>query len=192
MAARRDGLPDRRRGESIVERECRNEGVEVYMPSFWVMLQHQRTNKLVEKRAPFLVGYAFVNIPESGFEKVRTLDGVLCFVRGSNGPIAFKEEDLGVLILAEDERKRAYDAERNEKQAKSRQYRRNALNKSLGLVFPKGRRKKIPLRMLAEAEIDSLGAASRQRVLDIINELKALDNEEAACKSQPEQLISAA
>jgi len=193
MARAIDGLPDYRKGESILERQCRDNGVEVYMPAFWETARHQRTNKLIERRYPIIVGYAFVNIAGEGFYKnVNKVESIQGFIKSGGVPIRFPAEDIGVLAAAEFERHGAYEKDRREREELYRKYRRNVLNKSLGLIFPKGRRKKIPLRMIAEEAIISLSPASRFRVQNILNELKALDDEEMACNSWRTHLESVA
>ncbi|KSV95393.1 transcription termination/antitermination NusG family protein [Sinorhizobium sp. GL28] len=185
---------ERRKGESILERNLRAEGIDVYMPSFWAITQHQRTNKMIERRFPLLVGYAFVNIEQRDFERVRNIDGVLSFIRPSfdRGPIVFRDTDIGSLMFADFQAQQQWEREREQRLTLSHAHRRNALNKRLGLIFPKGRRKKVPLRMLAEAAIDELAPASRQHVLSILNELKAMDEEMDACRARSTHLYSAA
>lgn len=184
----------RRKGESIIERNLRNEGIDVYMPAFWSVVQHQRTNRMMEKRFPFLVGYAFVSVQDGDWERVRKVDGVMCVMRPTpeRGPYAFRDTDIGALMFAEFERQKQYEIEREGKIQEAQKHRRNALNKRLGLILPKGRRKKVPLRMMAEAAIDSLKPSTRQQVLLILNELKAMDNEMDACRSSSIDIYSAA
>lgn len=185
---------ERRKGESILERNLRAEGIDVYMPSFWDITQHQRTNKMIERRFPLLVGYAFVNIDQGDFERVRNIEGVSSFVRPSSdrGPIVFRDTDIGSLMFADFQARQQWDREREQRLTLAHSHRRNSLNKRLGLIFPKGRRKKVPLRMLAEAAIDELAPASRQHVLSILNELKAMDEEMDACRARSSHLYSAA
>ncbi len=185
---------ERRRGESILERNLRGEGVDVYMPSFWDVTQHQRTNKLIERRFPLLVGYAFVNIEQRDFERVRNIEGVLSFVRPSfdRGPVVFRDTDIGSLMFADFQKQQQWEREREQRLTLSHAHRRNSLNKRLGLIFPKGRRKKVPIRMMAEAAIDELAPASRQHVLLIFNELRAMDEEMEACRARSTHLYSAA
>lgn len=183
-----------RKGESILERNLRAEKVDVYMPSFWDVIQHQRSNKMIERRFPLLVGYAFVNIEQRDFERVRNIDGVSAFVRPSfdRGPIAFPDTSIGSLMFAEFQKRQQWEREREQRLVLSHAHRRNRLNKRLGLIFPKGRRKKVPIRMMAEAAIDELAPASRQHVLLILNELKAMDQEMEACRASSTHLYSAA
>ncbi len=185
---------ERRKGESVLERNLRNEGIDVYMPSFWTITQHQRTNRMSEKRFPLLVGYAFVNIPQRDFEKVRGVEGVMCFMRPSpdRGPIAFRDTDIGSLMFADFQAQQTWEREREQRLVTAQGFRRNVLNKRLGLVFPKGRRKNVPLRIMAETAIESLAPASRQQVLIILNELKAMDKEIEACRASSMALYSAA
>ncbi|WP_245505206.1 transcription termination/antitermination NusG family protein [Neorhizobium sp. S3-V5DH] len=185
---------ERRKGESVIERNLRNENIDVYMPSFWTITQHQRTNKMREKRFPLLVGYVFVNIHQRDFEKVRGVEGVMCFMRPSpdRGPIAFRDTDIGSLMFADFQKQQEWEREREERLIEAHSYRRNALNKRLGLVFPKGRRKNIPLRAMAEAAINDLAPASRQQVLAILAELQAMDKEMEACRESSMSLYSAA
>lgn len=169
----------RRIGESIIERNIRNEGFDVYMPAFWRDIKHQRTNKIMAKRFPLLVGYVFVNIRESDFERVRRTDGVMCFLRPSPDlpPASFRDEVIGALMLADMEAKRGYDIEREEREKLAKQHRRNALNRQLGLILPKGRRKKVSVRYAAEQAMNELSPAIRERVLLILKELEGLEGD---------------
>lgn len=180
MASMAANMPAGREGESIIERNLRNEGIDVYMPSFWQDVKHQRTNKVVAKRFPLLVGYVFVNIADGEFEKVRRTEGVMCFLRSSRdgGPVRFNEaDDIGCLMLADMERKSIYEREREEKQRVADVQRRNALNRQLGLILPKGRRKKVSMRYAAEQAMDELLPATRERVLLILKELDGLEGD---------------
>lgn len=178
MASLAANLPAKREGESIIERNLRNEGVDVYMPSFWQDVRHQRTNKVIGKRFPLLVGYVFVNIPERDFERVRRVEGVMCFLRPSpdRPPAVFRDaEDIGLLMLADMERKNIYQQEKEERERLAQQQRRNYLNRQLGLILPKGRRKKVSMRYAAEQAMAELSPAVKDRVLLILSELDGLD-----------------
>lgn len=185
---------ERRKGESILERDCRQAGIEVFMPGFWNTTRHQRTNTLIDRRYPFLVGYAFVCIERQAFEKVRKLDTVSGFVRNAFGPVAFDDLVIGELALAELQRKQAFEMERFERESLNRAHRRAVLNRHLGLILPKGRRKKIPLRMIAEAEIGKLTGRAKERVQEVLDALSSLDEEEhnASCTSGYVDINSAA
>ncbi|RVI88907.1 hypothetical protein CN190_10090 [Sinorhizobium meliloti] len=78
--------------ESIIERNCRKDGFDIFMPSFYTELRHHRTKQILQKRFPFLVGYGFVSLPRLNFEELRRVDGVVCFLRGANyGPLEFPD-----------------------------------------------------------------------------------------------------
>lgn len=180
MASLAANLPAGREGESIIERNLRNEGIDVYMPSFWEDVRHQRTNKVIAKRFPLLVGYVFVNIAERDFERVRRTDGVMCFLRPSpdRAPACFRDaEDIGALMLADMERKGVYARAKEEREKMAQQQRRNALNRQLGLILPKGRRKKVSMRYAAEQAMTELSPATRDRVLLILRELESLEGD---------------
>ncbi|MEV5054660.1 transcription termination/antitermination NusG family protein [Agrobacterium radiobacter] len=180
MASLAANLPAGREGESIIERNLRNEGIDVYMPSFWQDVRHQRTNKVIAKRFPLLVGYVFVNITDNDYEKVRKTEGVMCFLKSSRdgAPAVFRDaEDIGLLMLADMERKAVYTREREERQKLADQQRRNALNRQLGLILPKGRRKKVSMRYAAEQAMNELSPATRERVLLILKELEGLEGD---------------
>ena len=169
---------ERRRGESVVERNLRNEGIDVFMPAFWTMVRHQRTNRVIEKRFPMLIGYAFVHLPRLEFERVRSVDGVMCFLRSRDGgPLWFNETtDLWPLFKAEWEAKTEYLAEKQRKMEEAKFARRNQLNRQLGILLPKGRKRRVSMRYHAEKCIDSLAPERRAEVLGILAQLDGLDN----------------
>lgn len=171
---------ERRRGESIIERNLRNEGVDVYMPSFWYETKHHRTNKLIERRLPLLVGYAFVHLPDFEFEKVRGVDGVMCFLQTNrdSGPLRFSEDDLSPLLFAEWQVREQRRFERAQRQETARFNRRNKLHGELKRFLPKGRGVRINLREQAEKTIHSMPDVVKARVLGIIKELDALDSDD--------------
>ncbi|WP_333721977.1 transcription termination/antitermination NusG family protein [Agrobacterium tumefaciens] len=162
-----------------MERNIRNEGFDVYMPAFWKDVKHQRTNKIKAKRFPLLVGYVFVNVRERDFERVRRTDGVMCFLRLSADlpPASFKDEDIGALMFADMEKKRDYETERNDRERLAQQHRRNALNRQLGLILPKGRRKKVSMRYAADQAMNELSPATRERVMLILKELEGIEGD---------------
>ncbi|URK87748.1 transcription termination/antitermination NusG family protein [Rhizobium sp. RCAM05350] len=48
------GEPENRRGETLIERHLREEGVDVYMPAFWKEIRQHRSRKLKQRRFPAL------------------------------------------------------------------------------------------------------------------------------------------
>jgi len=100
-------LPQQRRKDdcSIIERNLRNEGIDVFMPCIRRDVIHHRTRKWIDKRFPLLVGYVFVNLPKGNFGKVEGVDGVSGFVRPGNSrfaePLVFPEGLIGKLRFTE-------------------------------------------------------------------------------------------
>ena len=106
MAAVDERMPESRPMESIIERNCRKDGFDIFMPPFYTELRHHRTKQILQKRSPFPVGYAVVNLPRLNFEELRRVDGVVCFLRGANyGPFEFPDGTIEALYFAEHERR---------------------------------------------------------------------------------------
>ncbi|WP_181147628.1 transcription termination/antitermination NusG family protein [Ensifer aridi] len=181
MAKAIDGIPEHRRGESIIERNLRQANIDVFMPAFWKEIRKHRSRKLVERRLPMLVGYAFIRRdPGTGFDQVREVDGVNGIVsRGRDGgPIAFSEGDVQTLMIAAFDRNQAYKFQRATALETARHVRRKQLNTELGRLLPKGRARTVSLRYHAEACINSLEDRMKERVLGIIQTLDGLENDE--------------
>lgn len=176
MAALDDRLPERRRLESIVERNCRKDGFDIFMPSFYTEVKHHRTNQIIEKRFPFLVGYAFVNLPKLNFEELRRVEGVMCFLRGgpNYGPLEFPSGTIESLYFAEHERKQAFLYEQHCRKENDRLERVQHLRGQLRKILPKGRKARVSMVDQAERAIDSLSPQIRERVQKIITELNGL------------------
>lgn len=194
MAKAIDDLPEARRGETVLERECRDKGVPVFVPSAWTVLKHHRTNKVIEKRFPIFPGYAFVRVSEEEFGLVRQLDSFAYFLRSGRDadPSYFRDAEIFDLFLGDLQERDDYERTKKFREEEARTARRHALNRQLGLIFPKGRRKKIPVRLMAEAAINNMPPKTKERVLLILSELKSLDSEVDSCKSTTMPLESAA
>ncbi|UTY50440.1 transcription termination/antitermination NusG family protein [Sinorhizobium fredii] len=194
MAKAVPGASEERVGEAQIERECREKGFAIFMPSFWTVVRHQRTNKLIEKRFPLLVGYAFVRVSGQDIDRVKQLNYVAYFLRGGGhyGLASFGDQDIAQLYIAELEKRQEHMTMKQNGEADVRKHRRNALHHQLGLIFPKGRRKRVPLRMLASAAMNSLPTKAKKRCMSILMELEALDKEEVACNTNGLALSSAA
>ncbi|MFK3850157.1 transcription termination/antitermination NusG family protein [Agrobacterium pusense] len=194
MARAIPNAPEHPIGETLLERECRNNGITIFMPSFWTVARHQRTNKLIEKRFPLLVGYAFVRIDDKGFGAVRELNTVSYFLRGGGhyGLASFPDETLVELYLAELEAKEQHSTTKRAGEAEVRKERRSILGRQLGSIFPKGRRKKVPIRMMAAAAMNSLTPEAKERCASILEELEKLDKDEAESRKSPANPLNSA
>lgn len=175
MADAREGLPEHREDESLVERNLRTRNVDVYMPAFKFITKHHRTNKIIERRLPLFVGYVFVHLPESNFEYVRKVDGVMCFLRGrENGPIQFHEDNISKLLIAEFEAGQKYRYKKIHDEELERLGKIDVLRKNLRQILPKGRGVRINMRAQADKAIQTLSGASRDRLQGLLAELDSL------------------
>ena len=180
MAKAIEGASEGRRGESLVERNLRNEGIDVYMPAFWKEIRKHRSQKLIERRLPLLVGYAFVRRdPGDGFDRIREVDGVggMVSLSRDGGPIAFSEEDIRALMLAGFDKQQAYRFAKASATEEARHKRRKHLNTQLGRLLPRGRGRTVSLRYYAENNINKLDDKLKAHVLGIIELLDGLHDD---------------
>jgi transcription antitermination factor NusG len=129
--------------ESIIERNLRNEGFKVFMPTVHYEARHHRTKKWVERRIPLLVGYAFVDIGGRHFEDVRQVEGVMCFLRKSrtSGPYQMPNHEIGKLLAIEEENRGIIVKQRAKREARER--------RGLNQTTRKEREEKMPAGTLA-------------------------------------------
>lgn len=170
---------DRRKGESIVERQLRQKGIDLYMPAFWEEIRAHRGHKMRARRLPLFPGYVFIRRdPRQGFKPVKEeVDGVIDFVSVKQRPVIFSEDDIRFLMIQMFEREQAFRFKRA-LDAETKQFkRRQTLNAELGRHLPRGRGRTVSLRVYAEACINSLPSTSRERVLGIMSALDGLDEE---------------
>lgn len=177
MAHPRDGSPA---GESTIERNMRSDAVDCYMPAYWIETVHHRKKILLEKRYPLLVGYCFVNLPSMDFERVRSVDGVMCFLRGGRefGPVRFPESVISDLIMADFNARQDFLFEQHRRREDERMDKIKKLRNDLKRMLPKGRAVRVNMTEQAGKIIDSLPEKTRQRVQDIVAELNGLTGSE--------------
>ncbi len=149
------------------------------MPAFWEEIRAHRGHKMRARRLPLFPGYVFIRRdPKHGFKPVKDeVEGVIDFVSVKQRPVIFAEDDIRFLMIQMFEREQAFRFHRAEVAEKARFNRRQRLNAELGRHLPRGRGRKVSLRIHAEACINSLPAASRQRVLGIMSALDGIDQE---------------
>lgn len=176
MASYDERLPEARRYESVLERNCRDEGFEVFMPSYLVENKHHRTNQIIVKRFPLLVGYAFINLHRLNFEELRAVEGVMCLLKINRdlGPIEFNEEIISGLMFAEWEATQQFIFERKVREEHDRVNRVRHLRGQLRKIMPKGRGARLSMTLQADQAIDSLNAPTKEKVIHILNELRGL------------------
>jgi transcription antitermination factor NusG len=82
---------------SQIEKVMEDEQYECFAPSFLYEVKHHRTKQWMLKRAPLLVGYAFINLHAGqSLDDLRGLDGVMCVLKPHRHlpPIQFKPADM--------------------------------------------------------------------------------------------------
>lgn len=169
---------ERRRGETLIERQFRQEGIDVYMPAFWEEIRAHRGHKLRERRLPLFVGYAFIlRDPGAGFAFLDEIEGVIDVVSIGQSPIPMSESDIQFLMIQMFDREQARKFRKAQVMEEARFKRRQTLNAELGRHLPKGRGRTVSLRIYADACIESLPDAARARIMGIISELDALEQD---------------
>jgi len=170
---------DRRKGESIIERQLRQKGIDLYMPAFWEEIRAHRGHKMRARRLPLFPGYAFIRrAPRNGFKPVKDeVEGVIDFVSVKRRPMIFSEDDIRFLMIQMFEREQAFRIQKALRLEEARFKRKQTLNAELGRHLPRGRGRTVSLRAYADACINSLPASSRKRVLGIMSALDGLDQE---------------
>lgn len=178
VAAQAADAPEYRKGETIIERNLREEGIDVYMPAFWQEIRTHRGRKLRARRFPLLVGYAFIRRdPGQGFRAVTDIDGIIDLVRVNRTPVAISEDDIRFIMLEMFEREQEYRYRRAQKTEEARFKRRQTLNAELGRHLPKGRGRTVSLRVYADACLNSLPEATRARIMGIVSALDGLEQD---------------
>ncbi|WP_018445541.1 MULTISPECIES: transcription termination/antitermination protein NusG [Rhizobium] len=175
MARHVDDAPVHRVGESIIERNLRNEGISVYMPAYWYESIHHRTRKVIQRRLPLLVGYAFVNLENLNFEKVRDVDGVVCFLRSELGPIRFSGDDLSIIAAEELSRRQEFRRERITRIQTETARQMMQLRGNLRKIMPKGRGNRINLKDQALIAIKGMKPDMQSKVMGMLLQLEQLE-----------------
>jgi hypothetical protein len=169
---------ERRRGETIVERQFRQEGIDVYMPAFWEEVRTHRGHKLRERRMPLLVGYAFIRRdPGAGFAFLEDIDGVIDVISVKQVPCPMAETDIRFLMIQMFDREQARKFQKAQVIEEARFKRRQTLNAELGRHLPKGRGRTVSLRVYADSCIAGMDEEARKRVMGIISDLDALEKD---------------
>lgn len=169
---------ERRKGETIIERHFRQEGIDVYMPAFWEEIRAHRGHKLRERRLPLLVGYVFIRRdPGAGFAFLKDIDGVIDVVSVRQAPMPMAEDDIRFLMMKMFDREQARKFQKAKVIEEARFKRRQTLNAELGRHLPKGRGRTVSLRVYADACIAGMEDGARKRIMGIISEIDALSQD---------------
>jgi hypothetical protein len=173
-AAPRIGEANDRRGEFIIERNLRDAGFEVFMPSTVREVRHHRTEEYMVKRFPLMVGYAFVRNPRD-FYSLSDCDGVSAILGVAGCPLRIPAMSIEAIRAAEHveldimERRRALRIQK-EKQAQRKLTRREARD-----LFPKNRRITVSnnglLRGMSGFVVDATGRNTIKAMIETLNGL---------------------
>lgn len=162
--------------ESIIERNLRNEGFGVFMPSVHYEARHHKTKKWIERRTPLLVGYAFVDLRGGYFEDVRRVEGVMCFLRRSSisGPYEMPAHEIRKLLEVEEENRAIILKQRADREARERRDLHRTTRKEREDLMPPGTLATICGRELFSGLVARvIGPSSRGKVKAVI---ETLDN----------------
>lgn len=180
MAAKRHDAPEHRIGESIIERNLRDAGIDVYMPAFWNETRIRRSRRIRQRRYPLFVGYAFIHHdPGKGFKSIENVDGVGEIVTScSDGPpTEFRENDLREIMVQMFNDFLQYRYSRFVRIEEERAKQTARLSSTLGRML-KGRTRTISLKEHAEACMARLPSATRKNVQGIVALLDRLQDED--------------
>lgn len=165
-------------GETIIERDCRDKGYEIFMPSYWMEAKHHRTKQWMDKRFPMLTGYAFVNLPEQQFEKLRSeVDSVLCVLKPGKmqQPFEFTEWAVGAMRLAEWREEQSFKYDKARRLREEEVAAMHLSRKQINDMFPSGRHVKISdqSRFCAGLKGRVIGASSQGTIKTVIEALNS-------------------
>lgn len=163
--------------ESIIERNFRNEGIDLFMPTVHYEVRHHRTKKWIERRYPLLTGYAFVDMAGHQFEDIRQIEGVMCFLRRSrmSGPYRMPSEDIDAMRAVEEENRALIHKQRAEREARERKSMHQTTRKDREKIMPKDTVAMICGRSPFKGLVARvLGPSSRGKVKAVIETLDSL------------------
>lgn len=180
MAAKRHDAPEHRIGESIVERNLRDAGIDVYMPAFWNEARIRRSRRIRQRRYPLFVGYAFINHdPRKGFKSIEKIDGVseVLTAYRDGPPTEFRESDLRAIMVEMFNDYLQYRYARFVRIEEERAKQTARLSSSLGRML-KGRTRTVSVREHAQACMDRLAPTVRKNVQGIVALLDRLQDDD--------------
>lgn len=162
--------------ETLLERNLRNGGFEVFMPSGKIEIKHHRTKKWIDKRFPLLPGYAFVNLPDHEFAKVESVEGVGRVLRVAWRPYRFTDETIAALRLADWEAAQNHDMNKarriREEEISAKHLSRNQVKE----MYPRGHKFTLSKSASFGAGFTArvLGPATQGRVKALIETLNGI------------------
>lgn len=128
-----------RKGEFIIERNLRDAGFEVFMPSTYREIRHHKTEEFIVKRFPLMVGYSFVNQPRS-FYDLAEVEGVSAILGVAGMPMRISTASVGSIREAEEREVEQMERRRLARIQKEKQLDRKLTRREARELFPKNRR----------------------------------------------------
>ncbi|MCR6502574.1 hypothetical protein MUO32_26460 [Shinella sp. CPCC 101442] len=128
-----------RKGEFIIERNLRDAGFDIFMPSTYREIRHHKTEEFIVKRFPLLVGYSFVNKPRS-FYDLGEVEGVSAILGVAGMPMRINAESVESIREAEEREVEQMERRRLARIQKEKQLNRKLTRREARALFPKKRR----------------------------------------------------
>lgn len=173
-AATRVGAPAERKGEFIIERNLRDGGFEVFMPSTVREVRHHRTDEFMVKRFPLMVGYAFVLNPRS-FYSLSDCDGVSAILGIAGCPMRIPADSIEAIRIAEEVERDLMEHRRLLRIQKEKQAQRKLTRREARDLFPKNHRVTVSgnglLRGMSGFVVDATGRNTIKAMIETLNGL---------------------
>lgn len=173
LAANRPGAPIERKGEFIIERNLRDEGFDVFMPSTVREVRHHRTDEFMVKRFPLMVGYAFVLNPRS-FYDLSDCDGVSAILGIAGRPMRIPAANINEIRTAEATELEAMERRRARRIEKEKQAGRQLTRREARDLFPKNHRVVVNgglLKGMSGFVVDATGRHTIKAMIETLNGL---------------------
>jgi transcription antitermination factor NusG len=174
QAKPRIGEKNDRIGEFIIERNLRDAGFDVFMPSIYREIRHHRTEEYIVKRFPLMVGYSFVNDPRS-FYALGETDGVSGILGVAGMPMRINTSSVQSIRDAEDRELELMERRRLARIQKEKQLSRKLTRKEARELFPKNHRVTVQgtgyLSGMSGFVVDATGRNTIKAVIETLNGL---------------------
>jgi hypothetical protein len=174
QAKPRVGQAADRAGEFIIERNLRDAGFDVFMPSTVREIRHHRTEEYLIRRFPLMVGYSFVNSPRN-FYDLAEVDGVSAILGVAGMPMRINTASIQSIRDAEEKEIELMERRRQLRMQKEKQANRKLSRKEARELFPKNRRVTVQgngfLSGMSGFVVDATGRNTIKAVIETLNGL---------------------
>lgn len=146
-------------GILAIEHDLASRGFASYMPVETIELIHQRTKKLIVRRAPLLSGYVFVRDPHDWIA-LQDIPGVVGALGSAGIPIVIRQSDIDALMAAEAENAAMIETKRRTRLEQAKRMSRSRASKAL----PDGTKIEINHPVLGKRSATVTGVTGRNTV----------------------------